>query len=642
MPARLSLRLPRCNPDVAAAMVLLAYGLCRATRALPDRPPHPLVLAIIIACSIYLATRNRLKDRPVTGRHHGLAVRAASDIMFALSIASALIIYAHSDYVLPVHYFAALTLSAASILGDIAMDRHGATAIPLTKIVILGLLLRAMAYWQFPGPIGSDPWRHLLTIDSTATAGHVIDVLPDAMGNANSYSAIPLFHLYGAMALGLGGLDAKASAFIVASVPHVLSVLFIYLIGGDLHGRNAGLLAALFYCTADYALLWSVQIIPMTLAIAISACLLWWLLLHRPASRARVALALVFILALILCHTVASFVMIVALTAALVASRLLTSGLLPMPKPAATPLLTPSIIGLYLVFMLLWWMHMPGQSGSTFFAVQTGKLAAVTASAGMAQTPAAESASVRPYAGQLYDFAGMAMLIGLGIYAALSAIALRRPGNHLLMAAALGAMVLVQAAGPAPLQEAVIGARWIVFEYVLLAVLSGWLLSLLLNRISTAAARLALVLMLCLVYVLPMMTNSVSNQASPFRHTLVPRMGYTSSEQAAWRTLLENLQLWPVSDAYYISAMAAVTSAEDCSALAATNHEVFIERHNYLARPELNERFCSVIGDIRNVHSGSYRLAGWQPELLQYGSDLAASGGAIYVNNTTRMVLAVP
>ncbi len=143
---------------------------------------------------------------------------------------------------------------------------------------------------------------------------------------------------------------------------------------------------------------------------------------------------------------------------------------------------------------------------------------------------------------------------------------------------------------------------------------------------------------LCVVYAFPMITNATAVQSSPFSSPSTPRLGYAASEQVAWRTLLAELRARPVSDGYYVGAMATVTSREQYNTLATANPELFIERRNYIAHPELNASYLTVIGNMADVHLGYYRLGGQPHNPAGYSAELALTGGVVYANNTTSMV----
>jgi hypothetical protein len=629
------------RPDLLLAAGLASCGLFRAAEALPARLPNPIVFSILVASCAYLAFHQRILGISRLQTRHRPASFISSDVVFALAFTAALLIWHRSLYTLPPTYFIAPVVAAGTVLWDVASERNGPQGIPamLVKVLMLGLLIRIVAYVQFPGPIGSDPWRHVLTIQSIADTGHVVKALPDALGTSNGYAAIPVFHILAAAAGQLTGAGAKAASFIAASVPLVLSMLSVFLIGRSVHSSAAGVLATLLYCVADFSVLWGVQVIAMTLAAAIAACLIWLLLSGRARSPSSIASALLMLATLILCHTVAAFVVLVALAAVVASAGLLRLTGYGHLGQRTTTLLSSSLVAPYGVFMLVWWMTMPTSTGDTFFAVQAGKLAQVLTTSAESQVAAVVASASRPYALLLFDTAGTAILIGLGLLAALAAFNPRRAGNRLMvLTIAVGALVALQAVGSSSLQEAVIGARWVIFQYMFLAAMAAWVLSPLLSRFSSTAFRLALVAIMCVAYVLPMLTNSTANQSNPFWTTTTPRTGYTTSEQTAWGTLVTDMRVKPVGDGYYIGAMATMTSAADYGVLSTSNTELLIERGNYLARPELNEVHLSVIGDIRDVNLGFYRLEGQPVFITGYAAEMALTGGVVYANDTTRMV----
>ena len=643
--ARIALSRLLRRPDLLLACGGLLYGIYQASRILPTRPLHPVVIAILVASSAYLVLRGRLPIGDTLPQHTASpAICRASDIVFALACAVAMLTWHRSLYVLPPAHYFALVVAAGTILWDVPLGRtgHRGTAAMLTKVIILGLLVRGAAYTLFPGPIGSDPWQHTLTVQVMAETGRIPLLLPNAMGTQNGYATIPVFHILSACMGQVAGVSAKTAVFLAGSVPMVLSCVVIFLIGRNLLSTGAGVLAALMYCVSDYAILWGVQIIAMTLASALGVCLLWLLLSGRPVSGASVTLVLLLMVALVLCHTVSAFVTFVALAAVTIGLRIVRMTEVGRFSERTTLLLTPSIVALYGAFMLVWWITMPTSTGDSFFAVQADKLARVLATASESQVPTSVSMAPLPYILSLQQHAGGAVLFGLGLYAVLLSLRLLRSSSrYLVPSIAVSALLAIQAVGSSSLQEALISARWVIFQYVLLAPLSAWVLLSLMGRIQRVFPRLLLATILCVVYVFPMLTNSVAVQSSPFALPSTPRMGYTTSEQTAWRTLVTELRATPVSDGYYTGAMATVTSRTDYETLGSTTRELFIERRNYLAHPELNAGYRTVIGDMQDIYLGYYRLAGQPVVLTRYAADLALAGGVVYDNNTTRMVQAL-
>jgi len=643
--ARISLARLVNRPDLLLACGGVLYGLYQASRILPARPLHPVVLAILTASFTYLALHKRIGTQTPASRHCALAARLASDIIFAIACGIAVLAWHRSLYVLPPVHYVALVAAAGTVVWDVASVREGRsdTAVMLTKVIILGLLVRGAAYSQFPGPIGSDPWRHSLTAQVLTETGRIPTELPDALGTENAYTAIPVFHILSACASQVAGVSAKAALFLAGSLPLVLSSVVIFLIGRSLHSPHAGVLAATLYCLSDYAILWGVQVIAMTLASVLGAFVLWLVLSGRPASGASVVLALLFMLTLVWCHTVSAFVVFAGLAAALVGLRVFRMLWRLRVAPGMTPLLTPSVVALCGTLMLVWWMTLPTSTGDSFFAVQTAKLAQVLATSSESQGPSSVSVAPLSFMSSLHQSAGGALLIGLGLFAVLSSLKLvRSSGRCLVLSIAVSALLTIQAVGSSSLQEALIGARWIIFQYMFLASLAAWVLVSVLTHVSRPLPHLAIAAVLSVVYVFPMVTNAVASPSSSFGVAPTARLGYTESEQTAWRTMVSRLKVNPVSDGYYIGAMATATSAADYGVLSTSNTELLIERGNYLAKPELNEVHLSVIGDIRDVSLGFYRLEGQSVFITGYAAELALTGGVVYANDTTRMVQLTP
>jgi asparagine N-glycosylation enzyme membrane subunit Stt3 len=148
-------------------------------------------------------------------------------------------------------------------------DRHVPRA--LLKIIVLGILVRASAYFEFPSAIAVDPDYHGGFVQYILDCAHIqATVSPDA--NLKCLN-MPVFHLL-VTALSLSsGMSVHDSYFFVGIIECV-SVAFVFLIGKAVLNARSGLFAALLLVLTSYFLLWSIHITPLSLGVVTTLILL--------------------------------------------------------------------------------------------------------------------------------------------------------------------------------------------------------------------------------------------------------------------------------------------------------------------------------------------------------------------------------
>ena len=136
-------------------------------------------LAVFAACALYIALRTKLASGAVVSLAHLGAqaesrVHKAINIVFVCFAGLCVVVQSTAVYSRPVLFLVLTSVLAALIAIEIAItadSRHVPSA--LFKIIILGILIRASAYFEFPSAISVDPYYHSGFIQYILDHGYV-------------------------------------------------------------------------------------------------------------------------------------------------------------------------------------------------------------------------------------------------------------------------------------------------------------------------------------------------------------------------------------------------------------------------------------------------------------------------------------
>ena len=230
-------------------------------------------LALFAACVLYIGLRKRLTSKAVVSVTR-LSAEAESrvhkivNIVFVCFASVCVVVLSTAVYSRPMLFLVLASVLAALIALEIAIttdSRHVPSA--LFKIVILGVLIRASAYFEFPSTIAVDPYYHVGFVQFVIDHGFIpVHAAPYA---SLEYPSMPIMHMLVAALTLITGLSVYNSYFFVGIIECV-SVVFIFLIGRAVLNVRSGLLAALLLMLASQFLLWGIIITPETLGIVLT------------------------------------------------------------------------------------------------------------------------------------------------------------------------------------------------------------------------------------------------------------------------------------------------------------------------------------------------------------------------------------
>lgn len=349
--------------DKKLAIILFGLGLIvliLATTVFRSLLLQQISVTLLLASGVYLFLRARRKVSPTEEDSTGARdtsspsslqprFRRLLDIAFWGLFITSLILISQHAYARPLSFLILVSFMSAILAVEIFTDKN--TAYCLVKVLVIGILLRASAWYQFPSPVGSDPIIEVNFLRQLLAAGHTGEYMW-------YYQYYPVAYILSAFTSWTTGLGPKDSFFIIGVI-EVLSLLFLFLIGREFFNKKVGLLAVLIMAVSDMHVSWGFWVKGMTLGIALLPILLFLLLVSRKrgGSLTFSFFTILVIFLVILTHTVASTVMVATLLIAWLAS-LIWKGL--QGKERFEPPVALTMVLLSSVALLGYWLYASG------------------------------------------------------------------------------------------------------------------------------------------------------------------------------------------------------------------------------------------------------------------------------------------
>ena len=197
------------------------------------------------------------------------------DIAFWGLLIASLIIISQEGYTRPLSFL--MLVSAMAAILAVEIFRRRSAAYCLIKILIIAILLRGSAWYQFPSATGTDPIIEMDYLRQMVSAGHLGDFM-------QGYQYYPMAYLISAPGHLITGLEIKDSMFILSAI-EVISLIFVFLVGKQIFNTTAGLLAVLILSVFDWHIYWGFWIKAMTLGIALLPITIFFLLASRQKGK---------------------------------------------------------------------------------------------------------------------------------------------------------------------------------------------------------------------------------------------------------------------------------------------------------------------------------------------------------------------
>ena len=347
--------------------------------------------AVLSACVLYLAIRRRLTSLAVLSVKQ-LSPRSESrvhkvlTILFFCVVTICIFLLSETLYSRPPAFFVLSSLLAGLIATEIAISsdtRHVPSV--LIKTIILGVILRASVYFEFPSTLGTDPWWHNGFVQYVLDSGHIPTNVPQY--SSLEYVNMPMMHLFVSGLTLVSGLNLHISYFFVGVI-ECLSVIFIFLIGKAVMGERSGLLAALLLVLASQFVLWGFYIAPMTFGVVLTLVVLCAVfLVPRRDFISFAALILVVFAGIMLTHEGTAAYTAVALVAILLTFafiRVMARVSNSFENLRHMSVLTERFWALTLLVLLFigsligYWIFIGGGASARFFAIVRSGFSATT------------------------------------------------------------------------------------------------------------------------------------------------------------------------------------------------------------------------------------------------------------------------
>lgn len=180
----------------------------------------------------------------------------------------------------------------------------------LSLIILTGFIHRILMYYSSPTYIGIDVHRHNQLVGSIIEARSLLPPL-----HGNKYYFAPFYHIYSAAGSIILSVSIRTVMLIVIFNLVLIPAMFIFLIVKKLWDTRMGLLAGLFYISADAALEWNMNLGPTSLGVLFSVIVFLMLFKYLDNKSIRYYfIFFLFLIALTYTHQVATFITLIAIT----------------------------------------------------------------------------------------------------------------------------------------------------------------------------------------------------------------------------------------------------------------------------------------------------------------------------------------
>lgn len=456
-----------------------------------------------------------------------------------------------------VPFLAIAAVVTAVVLLQIAFVQESDLDARLVLLQILGLafVVRFTALYLTPGLVGIDSWSHVYEFSQAILTDHSLGAIA-----GEKYYAAPLYHLLIVTGAQVLGVSLRQGLFLSLGVLMALSVLFVYVTARFFVPVRWALFGTGLFAVSDQMLRWSIHVIPTSLGLFLFGAVVYGLtrLFYTESPRRNVALVVLFSVAIILTHQVSSFIMLVLVSAGVLAQFVVQLsaryGLGPLAPREADGADRPDefeqvdllgVLAFDLGLLVFMWSITPYGDESFLQTVLDWLALSLADSAGFLQLAGptggggggGSGPGLMAQVATYLDAGGLLLLLFVTVLGSL--VALRRSRTRQRAYTFVGAIVIMLAfAFVLPLfgVRTFLPSRWFAFLHVLMVVVGVVGLHYL-SRTLPREAAVVLVVVFALVFPSVMLFSVSGTRDNPVATGERTRYAYTETELAAVETI---------------------------------------------------------------------------------------------------------
>ncbi|MBE3089350.1 MAG: hypothetical protein IMZ41_03610 [Actinobacteria bacterium] len=397
----------------------------------------------------------------------------------------------------------------------------------ILQIVIINLNLICSQYLIFSNVIGWDPWNHQWFTLNIVNNGFI----PTGV----SYSNLAVMHVEIASTSIITGLNYKIAALFSITFFQVLcGILFTFLLGKFLFNAKIGLLASLFLAIGNYYINMGLYIIPNSIAAIIILIIIYLIFtLRKKNFYSGTSLVIIFMIILILTHTLSAMCMAIILFVMLTISycyNKVFQTYLELP-------VTFNLAAFFSIAMFSWWIYSSGHIQTLAAFIQKGFNRDLFIQAPLQAT---NYINTVPFSETIFNASGLLLFFSITILGCFYMISKKYGNFNTFNIALVGLIPLTLGFFSQILGIYILPERWIYFSQVLLAIPIVITVILIYNNIKNKSIRSIVLLIIIFFFSFILILSPTANVNNRF---LSPntgiRNGYTEAEMTSTAFFVE-------------------------------------------------------------------------------------------------------
>lgn len=512
---RLQMFLDKKMGIIFSIMGLLCGIIFSVLFVFKNKNPHLLTfgLAGIASSLLYLSF---FKNSSIDGVHFlSFAQRCVTEILFFLLFSSSLLVVLF-DGTRSVSYFTLVSICIGLIAVSILYSKGKfMKLLNLFKIFLLSFNLKYVIFFFFGGIPGIDSWYHILMSNILANQGSTIWVW-------SKEAYYPMMHTLVATSQLILNLPTKESSFISLVFASTIVTIFVYLLGKLLFSPKIGLLATLLVNICDWNLFFSSS--PQTITMGwVLFCIILYLIFRLSKGKALSSTQIILfivVVGLVITSAVVYFIFSVTLLAIV-----LCKYIYPIVFPHSLSEDRKKLVHFFIFSVVIFVQHMLmfsiNEKHNSFFEFCVAYFYNhVQSDMGFLSRPESlpnyfTIANISPLE-NFIDTVGLLAILILafcGIYAIVSSK--YRTPNRFTLAIVLLLLLSLSLGTSFVGLDILQPSRWSYFEYILLAIISAFIIDLMSHQINPRIASITLIFVLVAFIGFFMICATVSNTDNP-------------------------------------------------------------------------------------------------------------------------------